>query len=774
MWINPTMRALLVGTFRFVPAVALVAGCGGRLQEVLLPEARPTIRLTRTAIAPPGPDRYAYLARWTGTDVRGPIHHYRYAIDPVSVDTVDPSWVQTTETERMLAFPTAGAGLRERRPHVFVIRAVNARGVMSDPVWFTFAENNLPPMVAITNPIPTAFPAVVTPDPRIDWTGSDPDGQTTTSPVRYTFRLFGQHNPDRPDIPDYIAYALLYPDSVRSYYAPGFPGWTSVSGETTWTRYSALNVGSTYLFAITAFDEAGDYDPVFTTFRNMLRMNVVPPGAAGPILTLFNEFFRYDYPTGGYSTDPSRIVPVEVAADVPVTLRWVAQAVPGSQIRSYRWVMDPEDLTDETPRSDEQTDWWHWSARSVATTTATVGPFAPLGPKREGHLLYVEAQDTNDLRSLGIVRLVVVRPTFTDRLLFVDDTRFLPDRRSGAGQPLLPPIGPWPTAAELDTFLFARGGYPWREYPEGTLSGPGIFNGYDYDTLGTRGLPQGVPFSVLASYRHVVWYTDPGGATFTQPPSDRAAPITALRLMTHPSRPNALAAYVRQGGNLWLCGGGAAYATLIAFNKPGTSPGQYDDREPNPELQPGRMMYDLAHWRAGIQILPASTARRFDTRAGGFGVGSNRPGRHWPPSPPPPTPSGPPNYSLLPADLNPKSAITDGEPPLHPGSYPIEYTAEHIFRETFIREDYNDDPDLVAEYSTLDTLYLTRGGSAPANAPVMTYYHGRENQHFVFSGFNFWYWRRTQCIELVDWVLQQVWGLQRDPTAARGSRAHPL
>jgi hypothetical protein len=102
-----------------------------------------------------------------------------------------------------------------------------------------------------------------------------------------------------------------------------------------------------------------------------------------------------------------------------------------------------------------------------------------------------------------------------------------------------------------------------------------------------------------------------------------------------------------------------------------------------------------------------------------------------------------------------------------------DYRAEYITQLTYVREDYDDDPDIVNEFSTLDTLYLTQGHVAPLNSPVMTYYHGRENQPLVFSGFNLWYWRRSQCIQLVDWVLQQVWGLAHDPSAPRDARAVP-
>ena len=33
----------------------------------------------------------------------------------------------------------------------------------------------------------------------------------------------------------------------------------------------------------------------------------------------------------------------------------------------------------------------------------------------------------------------------------------------------------------------------------------------------------------------------------------------------------------------------------------------------------------------------------------------------------------------------------------------------------------------------------------------------------VFSGFRVWYFRRNQCIQLVDFVLQDIWGLPRWP-----------
>jgi hypothetical protein len=45
----------------------------------------------------------------------------------------------------------------------------------------------------------------------------------------------------------------------------------------------------------------------------------------------------------------------------------------------------------------------------------------------------------------------------------------------------------------------------------------------------------------------------------------------------------------------------------------------------------------------------------------------------------------------------------------------------------------------------------------------MTYYRGLECGPVMFSGFPIWYFQRAQAIQLVDFVLQQVWGLTRQP-----------
>ena len=789
-------RRAALAVIALVALVALVGtGCSKKITSQLIPNQAPEIRLTGAPVARDSlrPDFYAYTMRWVGFDPDGRVDHFLLAVDPVRPGVYDPAdtntWKVTTRNESTFFFhaglnydPVNPRDPKAQTPHVISIFAVDNQGVPSRrPATRAFFSFTQCPSVQIEEPAPNkAFTPNVTPTVTFRWNGQDPDGQFTVKPVRWVFRLFGQKNPEFPAITDYISYALTFPDSVRRYYAPKeFPGWNSVGAETTSFQYRNLNPGSTYLFVVTGFDEAGAYDPVFAEGRNMLKFGVTFAGTSGPVIRMFNQFFDYTYTTGGYDPSESRHFVLEVPAEQSITFNWTATPPLGADIRRYRWVMDLVDLTDQTPRSNEFTDWYHWSAWSRNVTSTTVGPFLTNG---EQHFFYIEAEDNNGLVSLGIINFRVVKSTFDKPLLFVDDTRMRPDFRSGpVGGPVDPPLGPWPTAAELDSFLFARGGFPWKSYPTGTLSVPGIFNGYAYDTIGTRGVSADgtVPLSLLGQYRHVVWYTDETGASYTSSPNDRNTPITALRLVSSPGRPVILSTYMVQGfktagGNVWLAGGGAGFATLVTWNKANTSLNDYDSREPNPELRSGRLMYDFTHWREGVQMLPAVNARRFGsaTSTGGTlpGQGTNRPGRHWPPSPLPPTPPSPPNYALLPVNLDPKNPATDPPPPLRlPDSffYRGNYSAEYIHRPTFIREDYNDDPDIVQEFSTLDTLYLARGGTALINSPVMTYYHGRDNQPLVFSGFNFWYWRRAQCIELVDWVLQSVWKLSRDPGAPR-------
>jgi len=131
--------------------------------------------------------------------------------------------------------------------------------------------------------------------------------------------------------------------------------------------------------------------------------------------------------------------------------------------------------------------------------------------------------------------------------------------------------------------------------------------------------------ALLSLYGHVVWVTDSSAA---YPPLD-SLEAALLRQMSNPGRENTLAAYLKQGGQLWLVGGQRA--------RPAPCRGTTFQTTRNPRLacpssraphwaatyraSDRPLHVRLAHWRSGSILSrrrgPPSTAR----------VGRGRPGR---------------------------------------------------------------------------------------------------------------------------------------------------
>jgi hypothetical protein len=753
------MRSALVAVTATLALLATVSGCERALHVVSSAQNQaPEIRLMPPG-SPLGSSDVVHAVGWTAVDRDGRVDHYLVAVNPRSIDRVDESWHSTAETRQAVhAARRAGPlsarlpGRADEGPTIVAVRAVDDRGAISDPVGRAFFDQNVAPSVTITNPHPSSLVTLLVPPTlQIFWQGVDPDGQFTQKPVRYVYKLIPEGDPD-------FQIAIIDPDSLRRRYAPEFEGWTSVSGDTTDTVFSNLLIGAQYVFVVTGFDEAGDYDPVFSLNKNMLHVRVAPFEVLGPRITMYNETFYYQYPTGGFFPDPAHEVLVQHPATPPrATFNWFATPALGYDINAYRWVLDPADLTDETPRINEKLDTSHWSTWSLQTTSATV--IFRQAALNTDHLFYIEARDNLGNISLGIIRLRFVRVRPNRNLLIVDDTRLRPDFVQGGT--LRPPLGPWPTAAELDTFLFARGSVPWQGYPAGTMSTAGVFDGYDYDTLGTRnGLPDAtVPLETLLQYRHIVWIVDPLGATFSRSPTDPVEPMTALRYMTSPGRANTLASYLEHGGQVWLMGGGGGYASTIAWNDRRNDGSVITFSSALNELAPGRFMYDETHWRSEFKAgaIPA--------------VGIER-------APSPPLSINRVPLELFPARLDRRSPATDPVPPLRTASafYTATVALEFLSKDNWIIEDVRSGRCLPARpRSTLDTVYVAFGPSLPDPAeqlwiPVMTFYHGRDNGSLMFSGFAPWAFSRAGCDHLIDAVLGGVWHLNRcRPPVVRAS-----
>ena len=770
----------------FLPALAvlLLQGCTKTIHP-LIPNQPPSVRFTLAPISadPDNPVFYAYRVFWAGDDPDGRVDHFEYAIDPGPKDTV---WVNTPRSEEVLFFSsTTPEGIKgdpvpkARDYHVLVLRAVDNQGAMSPFKTRAFYSYTVAPSVEIVEPHPNEFiEEKVPPTLTVHWQGIDPDGQVNTRPVRYLFRLM-------PFDPIHDGWKLGDPDSLyRMEKNAGFAGWDSTGGDTLFARFTNLTTDSHYLFLILARDEAGALSPQLSRRENMLSVEVNKAATLGPLIHVFNSFFDFTYDSGGYTVDELRWIKLQAPAGRPITFNWDATATGGAAIGRYRWGVDLTSVADETPRGDEVNDYFHWSRGGPLEQSCTLVGLPP-----GLHFLYIEAKDNNGFASLGIVAFKLVVPMFNQDLLIVDDSRRELDRFDDHGR-LQTYTDFWPSATELDTFLFARGGYPWRQTqdpPSGVTSPPGVFAGYAFDTLGTRlGLQvpsNGVTLETLGRYRHVVWIVDPKGGAIKPASATDAFPVTVLCFMSDRGRASSLSAYVQAGGRVWLMGGGAATASINAFpefagnNVAGNPVWTNSDNE----LVPGRLMYDAAHWQSGFSNVKALVTVQRSPRADEIAASPWAHADRW---------TGgevrSPDYRKLPEVMRPLESSGDRVPPTRLARqaglyYPNVLSCEYLMVPNVVTEDVDPSDTAVRTASTLDTLY---DGSSllliRSPAPLMTWYHGADANRFVFTGFTPWLFKREDCIGVTDFVLQDLWGLVRQPVdrgpvdgAARGRGTPP-
>jgi len=758
--LGKSLRTSIAGSL----LLAAVTGCSSKLVSNVLPNLRPTVEFTDAPSSADPRDAYyyAYHVYWSGNDADGRVDHFAYAIDPTARET---TWVTTKHNDEVIAFRATHAdSVTGPLPtcsdfHVLVLEAVDNHGAVSARVTRAFYSYTIAPTVEILQPRPSHLLRLeVVPSFVVHWDGSDPDGDSPHKPVAYKTQLFSLDGPENQFI-------LFDPDSLRRREAANhFAGWDSSGRDSTFRRISNLTPGSNWAFVVVAIDEAGAYSPVFSFDENVLQLSVSLADGLGPLLHVFNSLVDFTYDSGGYTADPGRWIRVEAPSGSDVDFNWNGIPHPGALIRDYRWAVDLASLSDPTPRRDEDADYFHWSRSSVLTTSCRLRGLA-----NGEHFLYIEATENTGLQSLAVVQLNLVPLTGEKPLLVVDDTRYEVDR-AGTDGCIAGYTTQWPSAAELDTFLFARGGVPWRCPAPGrgpTFSPPGILAGYAFDTLGTRQTPENPAATVLLSrlghYRNIVWLVDARGAAYSA--STGPLLITALRQTSAPGHASMLGAYVTAGGRVWLCGGGAANATLEDHNS-----GRNDDVTGRiysftaGELVPGRLLFDAAHWRSSLMVTAGTMSIARAARADFIAA---HPWRQPDPRGGPDLVS--PDYRKLPPELAWRDPETDPLPPTRSTSraslyYRSGFPLEYIVTPNAIVEDVDPDPAIDRAASVLDTLFDSDSPTLKSHpGPCMTWYHGREANNFVFSGFAPWDYRRDDCMAIVDFVLHDIWGLERAP-----------
>jgi hypothetical protein len=766
-----------------IATLAIASGCAKQLHSVAgISNRPPTVALTGSHAGPTGGVQAAYGLRWSGSDPDGRVDHYLVTDNPHLFAGTE-GWTRTDETARVLMIGTAmpagepagasraaapaGAEPTAARlpdPTFFAVRAVDDQGAVSEPAIQAFIGTNVAPTVQIQDPKPNHLQVTfIPPSVRILWFGYDPDGTVPYRLARYRFTLISQGDPD-------YALAITNPDSLRRKYAPDFSGWQEVPGDSLTHTFSGLTPGNNYAFVVVGFDQQGAYSPVFSLDTNILNMRVLPPGTGGPRVNVFGDSFFHAFTDGSFNSDTTNAVHVDVVGN-STELGWSTEYLDGAYITGYRWAVDILDVHDETPRRNAR-DVSHWSAWAGLPGTAQVSVNFPPPPSTR-RFFYLEVRTDVGFMTLVVLRLDFGKAAFSQPLLVVNDTRRVRETMSG-GQ--VHPTGLWPNAAELDSFLFARGGVPIQGYPPGSMSSPGVFSGYGFDVFETASLPAGnrtVPLDVLTRYQNVVWITDQAGAFSMNPPGG----TTSLRYMSNGVRQNTLAAYAAGGGKLWIAGGGAALASSIdMFNQRRNDSQQFVYGAALDELVPGTFMYEVPRWQSELRTFKTEASLpALNTGAGGRGA------------------SGGP-LALLPPALEIRSPASDPLPPQRGANqfYPnsratdIEYLSLPNSIVGGGRDNgggqgvgggagHMGENDQAHVFSLMDTVYTCRGllPDPTANYPCMTVYHGPGSGEVVFTGFDLWTWQRSQVVAMVDAIVGNMWRQSRSvisPPVAGASR----
>jgi hypothetical protein len=754
----------------FLLVVALALSCGKTPPaQVAVPNERPSIELS-TAPQPGDSVYYVEHFTWFSYDPDGQVVDFRYAVDPPLVG--DTSWVSLADHELTLRFrsSTPGGsgptGIAGTDYHVFAVEAVDNAGLASAVASVAFTSYTVAPTARLLYPSPSRLITASTPTSvLLQWTGIDPDGTGDKRPLKYKFTLVEQGV-----IQAYLGLGSIIPSpsDLQSYLslgAPSFASWDSVGADTTSKQFNALTPGTTYYFAIIAFDDAGAYDPRFDLDRNVLRLRPQTE-LLGPRLTVSNDLVSAS--SSSIDLSPSRIAHVTIPSGEQVRFNWKATAATGGIVVGYRWVLDPlnGDLTDETPRdNDNQT--YRWSAWAAAEQSAVAGPYDGSAP----HFFYVEARDNSGAMSLVQIEIDVVQKT--SAFLVIDDFQGPPDFDYGPSSPYsFQPYGNFPTEAVLDTLMYAVGGKPYQHRPPGTLSQPGMFAGFDYDTLDYRfRTSPGIPLSLLFRYQALVIYTGTRDATTS------GSMLDALRYAAWRQTPNPLVSYVAHGGKVWFFGDGVIYAFLL---RPG------DQVYSLPRIAaPGQYPYDYWKLRSTFGIGGGGTSPPdYMIGATPYLPGYATPGRPWPPD-------ENRKYTRFCDDPRVGPAASrniarwSGLPCLHlttefnnwPSGFPGGVKSVlYVGLPNSILETL--DPKTNRVGSALDTLYLWRavnyiGSSALANPdgkPVMCAYEGIDSGPVVWSGMPLWFYDRTELRQLAAKVLS-TFGIMpsaADPTTFRG------
>jgi hypothetical protein len=511
-------------------ALALVAGCNEDMGR-LIPNDPPGVRLTAT---PPdsGTARYDIQFYWDGWDSDGEVDYFLYAIDPPDMyGTEDSIWTRTDDYSGRFIFEASRFDTlyNWKSPqiakswHVFVIKAVDDMGAISDPDYVAFNAATVAPRSQFKTPPPaggiqqyTYRPQIVGMRVTFRWDGDDPDGIFTDKPVGYYFKSV--------DVTGESKWSQLAKRVRRD-----TTEWVNFGPEDR-TVVLGLDDSHDYAVAVRAIDEAGAVEPLLLLNGNMMWVRA-GERFSFPRLTVRSMTFGrrtwlgWTEDTETYEVALGSVYEFTISADAS----WYGGSITGF---SFGWDLDDIESSDTDP--DGEGAWTPWSiTRTTIPIQFTDG---------RDYFLYVKCRDDGGGMTLATIRFHVIQLNPTKNLCYIDDWRKYP-KTGTTGEPLDDKV--W--QAMLEGYNY---GEDWKDV-----------SWDEWDAIDREGAPS---LEFLSQFRVIVWSINDNRSTSINQGS-------AWCYVNGLSTSNVLAVYMTsrtstgERGRVWAFGRGLVESAVLAF-----------------------------------------------------------------------------------------------------------------------------------------------------------------------------------------------------------------
>jgi hypothetical protein len=392
-------------------ALGAFTGCDDDMGR-LIPNNPPGARLTAH---PPdsGTAGYEVEFRWDGWDSDGEVDYFLYAIDPPDMyGSADSVWTRTDAYFGHFVFKASDFDTlyHWENPqiakgwHVFVLKAVDDMGAVSEPVYLAFNAANIGPRTQFLTPPPSGgvqqyrgAPQQVGCRVAFRWEGEDVDGSFNDGPVGYYFKavdVTGESNWARLS-------SRVWDDTTE---------WTEKGAE---DRKTVLYLDDrrAYAIAVRAVDEAGAIEPLLLLNGNMLWA-AAREGNSFPELTVRSGAFGERTWQGWTNDCETYEVPLGSAYELII---FGNAGRYGGLITGFSYGWDLEDLDSNETDSAGRGAWTPWSV-------SRTGIRAEFDEARD-YFLYIRCKDDGGGMTLATMRFNVIGLNPVKNLCYIDDWR---------------------------------------------------------------------------------------------------------------------------------------------------------------------------------------------------------------------------------------------------------------------------------------------------------------------------------------------------------------